>query len=257
MSSMGISGFLMAANLHGAVVYTTDFDSFTASDTLSSPFVETIVGGANSSIVAISGTDLGLRQVATGTSGTPAASTIAALTSSGLTSTGGGFRLSTTFTLDAFTIGSAGVANINAYGGANAGFSTGYRISYNTGLSGGTLTISEQGGSATSTTVAGIPPVAGTVITLTMVALYNSSTSAVVTGYLYNGAGDLIGSTSFTDTSALATGTSYGLRTAISGNGTTETATFTSFTLESVPEPTSVALFAAAAGLAGLRRKRA
>lgn len=101
-----------------------------------------------------------------------------------------------------------------------------------------------------------ITPQTGVSYTLTLRGVYNSATNISIFGSISDGTNTL--TASVTDSSAL-TGSNFGMRTAIAANTsgtTTETISYTGFSLEGIPEPTAPTLALATIGFLSLRRKR-
>jgi len=244
--------------------YTTNFDDFIEGDDPDADpgtFTEANSNSqSNSSIVQVPGQGLGLRQTSAGAVGSVSSNTIATVNATGLTgATGNQFSVSTTFVIDSFV--ASGVANTSLNAASNSTFGSGYRVVYtiastSPGSVGG-FTIAENGTTMTGVTTTGsnFTPAAGAVLTMTLTGFYNSATSVSLAGYLFDSTGTEVARVTITDTTA-QTGNFFGMRTAVNGSGSSESVTFTDFTL-AVPEPASAALAVLSAGALCFRRKRA
>ena len=279
-----------AIHVHGATVtapYFTNFDGpeFTVGDNTGT-FSEAQSTAGNGTTtgtihepVAFSG-DYVLRHVVSATgqpaSGTPPtvpsnnANKSSAVTNADLTFSGaGGFIVSTTFVVESYMV-SGGTVNISIVGASNnLNFSSGtsYRLTYTVGSSGtgqsatGAIALTEFGGGTLGTVSyvgTTITPQTGVEYTLTLQGTYNSASNITLFGSISNSSSTL--TASVTDSSALA-GSNFGMRTAIAANttttsATTETVNYTSFSLEAIPEPTSVMLTLIGVSFASSRRRR-
>lgn len=241
------------------VPFATDFDTYTAGSDVSGLFVETNNGTANSSFIDAGSGNIVFRQTlgpATGSSNTAASVT----TSTSAFIAGGGFELTTSFTLDSFTVGSSGIINtsLNALS-SNSTLSLGYRLTY-TLSDGGSLVLTQDSNASNIQNIvaaAKLAPVAGSALyTLTLRGVYTTPTSLNLFGSISNGTSTSI--TTATDNIIPATSDNFfGVRSAAGGSSTDSVAQFTttSLSLASVPEPSGGAIFALGA-LVLLARRR-
>ena len=247
------------------IVFTTNFDDQTAGSTISPLLTEAGGGTRDSLFVDLGSSDIALRQTISGTSTSNASASFAAANAQFVTA--GGFEITTTFTLNSFTLAGTGVVNVSlsAFGSdSNLGSGSAYRLIYTVGVNNaGTLALQDTTASPSGTTVVtpsvgSIAPVSGGTqfLTLTLKGIYESPTLIRLTGTVSNGSSTL--TTVVTDTSIL-TGTNFGVRAAQNGDGSSnaETVTYSGITLETIPEPSALVFAFATAGFFGLRRKRA
>jgi len=291
--SLGSAAVLSAATVD--IPFFTTFESaaiggsnvaITASDNTSVLFTETnsVTGGtagataisnangtANSSFVDI-GTagspDIVLRQSISGLTTSSTANTAAAFSHANADFvSAGGFRVSTTFTVDSFTVGTGGVMNIslNAFA-TQPNLTDGYRVVYTlSGTSAGVISVLQNGGSGALDTTPAVPAaVAPTgLITLTLQGIY-SGTNLNLTATVSNGSG-ASATINVSDSTAVSNGNIFGIRSALAMGSTgsspaintNETVTFTSLSLQGIPEPSAAALVALAGVAVGFRRRRA
>ena len=265
-----LAAAVTAIQANAAIIVSTNFDSYTplvgtpAGNDVSALFTEANSGGGNTSFVDAGGGNIVLTQSAGGTGTSNSSASIASANSN--FSTAGGFRISTTFSISAYTLGTGGVVNVSlsAFGtSTDLGSGNAYRLIYTlSGSSPGTLALQEVGGTLVANATGSITPIVSPPgsqsLTLTLEGIYTSPTALSLTGTITNGTNTL--TLTGNDTSiGIANGNNFGVRTALNGNGATssETITFSNFSLETIPEPTSIALLGTAIGVLGVRRKRA
>ncbi len=269
------------------IPFSTNFDSYAVNDSVVSLFTETNVltgsansasalsnanGSSNSSFVDLGGGDIALRQsiavVSGATSGSNGSTSAALSHANSDFVTAGGFLLSTTFTIDSYVVGTGSAMNVslNAFS-TSASFGDGYRLIYTLSGTAGTLSLQQSGGTLTSVGINPLLVPNGSPITLTLQGLFSGTTLNLI-GTASNSGGSV--SISGVDTpdsptgNTLINGSIFGVRSALASPAspavpvaTSETITFTALGLSAVPEPTSAMMFAFAAGIFGLRRKRA
>lgn len=261
-STLLLSLFSCPIVAHGATVFSTNFDGQTAGDSIAPLLTETGGGTQNSTFVDLGAGDIALRQAISGTGTSNASASFSAANAQFVSE--GGFRISTTFTLNSFTVAGSGVVNVSlsAFGSdPNLGNGSAYRLIYTLGVgNAGTLGLQDTSNDGTTTITpssGSIAPISGgtQVLTLTLVGLYQAGNTIRLTGTVTNGTTTL--SMVVSDTTVLS-GTNFGVRAALNGNSTSnaETVTYTGMTLETIPEPTSALLVALAGGVFGLRRRR-
>lgn len=233
--------------VHGAVLYTTDFDSDTPGPNPPAGWVEP-TGPGLSSIVG-SG-DLKY-QFATANN-----SSIGLIQVPGIpTAAGEGFRVTTQFSLSNVG-GQYSNSGIVFLSGSDA--ASNYRIVYNAG-SGNSGLLEFQGGTAlySGNPVHGtVTPVAGALYTLTLTGIYQAGGALSLTATISNNLTSATATSTATTVTPPLNGTYFGLRAASGGEGTpTGTSTYENFTVESIPEPSAAAVLACGA-LAGFSRRR-
>lgn len=254
---LGVTSSMEAAAI--TVPYTTNFDSF-STGALTSPFSAYTSNGASSSTIAdLGGGNKVLRQVTAPNTGNTSSNTYAHVEVASNTFGYSG-ALSNTFTITStITLGSLAtypVSNISVNALSATDATNGYRLGYNIGQANnvGNITLSGLGVTSVDSGALTLTPTTGTQLTLTLVGTYISATTLKLDGYLYNGSGSLIASLT-ANTTNLATGTSFGVRSANSGGaGSGFTADVTQLAV--IPEPATCALLGLGLGTVILFRRR-
>lgn len=255
---------LTAEGASVSLPFSTDFDSGVTvgpSSTASNTFYT--AGSTTTAPALTAGPDVKMRLVSPGGQNSSAAVQI----SSTLTSSG--FTMSMTFTIVAAT--STGNKNVAlAFLGDNVNFdlsqNNNYRMNYgiDTGIisfqnNGGNDQFDGAGGSQVNATwAAGADrPTVGDTVTLNLTATYLTATRLSLTGTASTNAGAApVNISAVMETGAVAyTGTNFGVRSG-SATGNSSTIDVTNFSVDAIPEPTSVALALLSASALSFRRKR-
>jgi hypothetical protein len=242
-------GLFVALPAHAALApFNANFDSDTVGSTTPTGF--TAGGAAIYSIVQQSPGDNALQAVSSVSSGSEGVS---------LTNIAGNIlTLSTDATLTSLTAGSTGPAANFGFGmfGSSSNFSAGteYRVLLTTIGTSGVLSFVRNGTNQTTTPT-------GTPVSVAPGTNYNINVTATPVGSTLvfhatatDGTNTTV--TDYIDSSPL-TGTWFGYRTATAGSGTSETVQYDNFSATTtVPEPGTIGLLSAGAGLLLMRRRR-